>query len=179
MATGATMVLFWAGLQRLDPSFNAFLHRGQPLFIILLGAAVLRERLRPVEIAPMAIMVAGGFLSVAGQWAVIGAGVVFTVLSDVTNAFERVIAKAETHRVHPAAIVFYRAAIASLAIALWVVLTGRADFRVPLVSRRTARSLPELRRPLPGLPPLEPFALHPAAVDATPHGPSPGLLLSE
>ena len=130
--SAANMLLSWAGLSLLDPSFNAFIRRGQPLFVVFLGVVFLRERLRRIEFAPMAVMLVGGIYSIVGRWEIAGLGIVLTILGDLFNSFERVMVKVEVRRVRPAVVAFYRLAIGSTLIAVWTFSTGRANFNVPL-----------------------------------------------
>jgi drug/metabolite transporter (DMT)-like permease len=81
IATGIGMILSWAGLARLDPSFAAFLWRFAPVLIILFSAIFLNERLSIIELGPIAIMILGGVLSAIGRWDVVGIGITLSLLA--------------------------------------------------------------------------------------------------
>jgi len=55
LATGIGMLLAWSGLSMLDPSFASFLWRFSPVLIIVLSVLFLGERLRFIEIIPIAV----------------------------------------------------------------------------------------------------------------------------
>jgi len=130
-ATAVLMLFSWRGLALLDPTFASFLWRFTPVVVIVLGAAVLGERLRAVEIGALALMVLGGVLSTIGRWQVVGLGTVFTLIGCGAGAVQLLFAKKQTGKVHPNVLAFYRVGIGAVLIALWTFGTGRADFHVP------------------------------------------------
>jgi drug/metabolite transporter (DMT)-like permease len=130
LTTGVGMILAWAGLARLDPSFQAFLWRFLPVLTILLSALVLGERLMVKELVPVAAMLLGGCLGAVGRWHIVGTGMILTILAASAFAVQMVVAKMLVSRMHPDVLVFYRVAIGALIIALWAFGTGRADFGV-------------------------------------------------
>lgn len=125
LATGAGMVLGWSGLSLLDPSFASFLWRFSPVLIILLGVWLLGERLRMIEVLPIAVMVAGGALTTVGRWHIVGTGVVLTLLGCVAVAVQMLVVKVNVGRLHPNVLVFYRVFLAAIVIGLWSAATGR------------------------------------------------------
>jgi drug/metabolite transporter (DMT)-like permease len=129
-STGAGMIFAWSGLARLDPSFAAFLWRFHPAFTIVLSVLVLHERLMSRELLPIALMILGGALSTVGRWNVVGVGTALTLLGCLAAAVQMLVAKARIRDVEPNVLVFYRVAIGAAVIAVWVLLTGRVDFRV-------------------------------------------------
>lgn len=130
LTTGAGMVLAWSGLAQLDPSFQAFLWRFQPVLTILLSALVLGERLMVKELIPVAAMVLGGCLGGIGRWHIVGTGMILTLLACYAVAVQLVIAKMTVAEIHPNALVFYRVGIGALIIALWTLLTGKGNLGV-------------------------------------------------
>ncbi|MFH0778701.1 MAG: DMT family transporter [Candidatus Eisenbacteria bacterium] len=130
VATGAGMILGWAGLARLDPSFSSFLWRFHPLLVIVLSVLILRERLTAKELAPAAIMILGGCISTIGRWNIVGTGVVLTLLSCCAVAVQVTIAKSRVQEMHPNVLVFYRVASGSVVILLWCLLVGDIRFDV-------------------------------------------------
>ena len=130
LLTGAGMILSWAGLARLDPSFAGFLWRFAPVLTIVLGALYLGERLLVGELVPIAIMVLGGCLGAIGRWHIVGVGMALTLLACCAFAVQLLIAKMQVARIHSVILNFYRVGIGALIIALWTLLTGKVDFNV-------------------------------------------------
>ncbi|MDY6952443.1 MAG: DMT family transporter [Thermodesulfobacteriota bacterium] len=130
IATGVGMLLAWEGLSRLDPAFASFLWRFFPVVTILSGVVLLKERLSKQEILSMTIMLLGSLWSVAGRWESVGMGALLTILAGCAGTVQLLIAKLQTHRVHPNVLVAYRVGIGSVCIAGWTVFTGAADFSV-------------------------------------------------
>lgn len=130
LATGVGMILVWSGLAQLDPSFQAFLWRFQPVLTILLSALFLSERLTVKELVPVAAMVLGGFVGAIGRWQIVGTGMILTIFACFAFAVQMLIAKKMVAEIHPNVLVFYRVGIGALIIALWTLLTGKGDFGV-------------------------------------------------
>ena len=130
-ATAPNMLLGWSALSRLDPSFAAALARFMPVFLILLGALFLGERLTIKELPAGALMVLGGVVATLGRWQAVGLGTVLMLLACVLLGVSRLLAKMSVGQVHPNSLAFYRVAIAAPLIAAWTFCTGKADFDVP------------------------------------------------
>ncbi len=131
--TGVGMILCWGGLKYLDPTFSAFLWRLQPVLTILLSGIFLKERLHWEEFPPLLLLVIGGCISTWGRWHIVGLGVVLTLSACFTSTIQVMLAKSMIRDIHPNILVFYRASIGSLFIALWTLLiTKRGDFHIPL-----------------------------------------------
>lgn len=130
VVTGAGMVLSWAGLARLDPSFSAFLWRFSPVLTIVLSVLFLDEKLLGKEWVPIAVMFLGGCLSTVGRWRIVGVGTILTLLACFAASVQMLIAKMETSEIDPNILAFYRVGVGALAIALWTFLMGKADFDV-------------------------------------------------
>jgi len=131
ISVGIGLVLLYSGLKLIDPTFTAFLARSLPVMVVLLGVVFLGERLKAIEILPMALMVGGGVISVWGRWETVGIGVTLALLGYVAFAFQRLFAKIGAGKVDSAVQVFYRAAIAWVVVTTWMLISGRADFNVP------------------------------------------------
>ena len=128
--TGLQMYLFWSGLELLNPPFAAFLGRFEPALTILLATLFLRERIGRKEVGAVILMIVGGCLSTLGDWEVVGAGTVLTLLACLTMSIQFLIGKAALGKVHPSILVFYRAAIASVLLAVWTFGFAEPNFRV-------------------------------------------------
>ncbi len=127
-STAAAMLLGWAGLALLDPSFASFIWRFFPVLTIILSAIFLRERFTPIELIPIAIMVIGGAISALGRWSVVGLGIILTICACLAATIQMLIAKVKVRQIHPNVLVFYRVGIAALMIAIWTFSIGKADF---------------------------------------------------
>lgn len=130
LCTGVGMVVLYEGIRVLDSSFVAFLARSFPVMVIILGAIFLKERLRLVEILPMGVMFVGGIVSVWGRWQEVGTGVLLVLVGYWLFAFHRLFVKLSSTRVKTTVIVFYRAFGGFLLVTVWMLVSGRADFRV-------------------------------------------------
>lgn len=130
--TGAGMLLTWAGLSELDPTFQSFIYRFQPALNIGLAALFLGERILVKEVFPFILMVAGGLISFIGRWDVVGIGVILTLLAIMAVAGQMLIAKERIKDVDSNVMVFYRVLFGAIVIAIWTFSTGKADFHVEL-----------------------------------------------
>jgi drug/metabolite transporter (DMT)-like permease len=128
ISTAAGMLLGWAGLALLDPSFASFIWRFFPVLTIVLCSIFLKERFTPIEIAPIAIMVIGGAISAIGRWNLVGTGIVLTIAACLAASIQMLIAKVKVTEIHPNVLVFYRVGIAALMIVVWTFSIGKADF---------------------------------------------------
>jgi drug/metabolite transporter (DMT)-like permease len=126
--TALGMILAWKGLSELDPAFASFIWRFLPVLSILSGVIILREHLSLREAFAMVIMLVGALWSVVGRWNVVGTGVTLTLAAIFCGVLQLLIAKSQTHKVHPNVLVAYRVGIGSVLIACWVFASGTADF---------------------------------------------------
>ena len=129
-ATGLGMVLAWKGLASLDAAFASFLWRFFPVLTILSGVLVLKERLSKREVLAMLVMLLGSLWSVADRWQTVGSGVILTLLAACAGTVQLLIAKSQTHQVHPNVLVAYRVGIGAAFVACWAFATGAANFAV-------------------------------------------------
>ncbi|OPX17633.1 hypothetical protein BXT86_05435 [candidate division WOR-3 bacterium 4484_100] len=130
LATGIGMILGWSGLALLDPSFASFLWRFSPVMTVVLSTVFLGERLKPRELVGFGIMVFGGVISSVGQWQVVGAGIVLTLLACGAVSIQMLFAKEKITQVHPNILVFYRVGIAALFIIIWTLIRRKFDINV-------------------------------------------------
>jgi drug/metabolite transporter (DMT)-like permease len=128
ISTAAGMLLGWAGLALLDPSFASFIWRFFPVLTIVLCAIFLRERFSPIELIPIGIMVIGGAISAFGRWSAVGLGIILTIAACLAASVQMLIAKMKVKQVHPNVLVFYRVGISALIIAIWTFSIGKGDF---------------------------------------------------
>ena len=128
--TSGSMLLGWAGLRLLDPSFAAFIGRFTPAFVILLSAMFLKERISSIEFVPMGLMIAGGVVATVGSLELVWGGVLLLVGGMICNSSMMVVAKTIASEKHPAIMVFYRLAGAGVIIGIWLLGSGKIDFSV-------------------------------------------------
>jgi drug/metabolite transporter (DMT)-like permease len=128
ISTAAAMLLGWAGLALLDPSFASFIWRFFPVLTIVLSALLLKERFSAIELLPIVIMVVGGAISALGRWSVVGFGIVLTLCACLAATVQMLIAKVKVRQIHPNVLVFYRVGIAAVVIVLWTCVIGKAQF---------------------------------------------------
>lgn len=131
ITTATAMLLGWAGLALLDPSFASFIWRFFPSLTIVLSAVLLKERFYAIEILPIAVMIIGGVISSIGRWSMVGTGIILTICACFAAAIQMLIAKVKVRQIHPNVLVFYRVGIAALLIALWTFSIGKAQFHSP------------------------------------------------
>lgn len=100
--------LFWAGVQKMDPSLAAFLNRSEVVVAILLAVILLRERLNRWEAAGAVLSILGILVMrftmrveySEGFWYVLSGSILF----GVTELFS----KLAVHHVQPAILAFLR-----------------------------------------------------------------------
>ena len=127
LVAGSALMLTWAGLRLLDPTFAAFLWRFHPVVSIILSFLLLGERLTAWELPPVAVMLVGVVTCTSGQWTIVGKGVILVSVAVMFGAAQGLIAKVLAPDIHPRVLVFYRNALAAIGIAAWIVPTGRLD----------------------------------------------------
>jgi drug/metabolite transporter (DMT)-like permease len=122
ISSWGAIYMFWAGVQKMDPTLAAFLHRSEVLVAILLAVVVLRERLNRWEIVGAAISIIGILIMrmtvrvefSEGFWLVLGGSILF----GLTELFS----KLAVRYVEPVLLTYLR----NLAIAglYWLVFLG-------------------------------------------------------
>lgn len=130
--TGIGMVLSWAGLSLLDPSFNSFLTRFVPVLTILWSVIILKEKVGFGIILPFVIMVGGSLICSLGRWHIVGNGVILTLMACFVVSLQMLIAKIIVRKIHPNILVLYRTFFGALTVMLWLLITGEPNFDVEL-----------------------------------------------
>jgi drug/metabolite transporter (DMT)-like permease len=119
--------LYWAGIQRMDPSLAAFLNRSEVPVAILLGMIFLKERFTKLEILGAILSIAGIVIMrltlrmeySAGFWLVLAGSLLFGITEFVS--------KIAVKHVDPASLTYIRNTF--LAIFYWIaVLAGGINF---------------------------------------------------
>lgn len=124
------ILMVWAGLKLLDPSFAAFITRFLAVFVVLLGALFLKERIPPIEFIPMGLMIIGGIITTVGRLEAVGLGVVLMIGSVICISITMVLAKTVANEKHPGVLTFYRLAVAATIIGIWLLVSGKVDLAV-------------------------------------------------
>lgn len=130
--SGTSMLLGWAGLTYLDPSFSAFLWRSVPIMMLFLSFVFLGEKFSLIEIFPVTIMILGGFVSAVGRWEIIGMGVILTLSSCSAVSLQLLLAKKMVNEIDPRVVAFYRVLIATFIHIIYVAFTRDVAFDVPI-----------------------------------------------
>jgi len=124
-------ILAFAGLSLMDSSLFAFLMRFLPVLTILLGVLFLRERLKLLEIVPIALMVLGGSLDVLGKWNTVGTGTLLALLSCGASAGMMLLGKKMVANIPPIVLSVYSFGIGAPIAILWAIVTGGFNLSVP------------------------------------------------
>lgn len=129
IALTCSALLGWAGLSKMDPTFNAFLGRLTPMMTILLGVVLLKEHVRPLEWLAVAVMVGGGVLStLGGTWQAEWWAIVLTLLASFFTALQFTLGKFGGDKsIPPLVMNVYRTAVAAGVIALVTLVLGEFD----------------------------------------------------
>lgn len=126
-----TFVAFfgWAGLSKMDPTFNSFLSRLTPMMTILLGVVLLKENVRALEWLAVAVMVGGGVLStLGGTWQAEWWAIVLVLMGCFCAAIQFTLAKlGDDKGIPPLVVNIYRTAVAAIAITLVTLALGEFD----------------------------------------------------
>lgn len=132
LANAGCQLTAWQSLDRMDPSFYAFLQRFSPMMAILMGTLILHERIRRFEWLPIVTMVLGGMFSVLAptpahaplNWL----GVGLCLLSAFLSASQLPLAKLAGPGIPVGVMNLYRVAVAFVAVSIWAAARGKIDF---------------------------------------------------
>jgi drug/metabolite transporter (DMT)-like permease len=131
-ANAGCQLTMWQGLQRLDPSFAAFLNRFAPMMAILMGAVLLHERIRPLEWLAIGILIGGGAMSTLTPGTVVNraewVGIVFSLIAAFLLAAQWPLAKHSGHSVSAAIMNLYRVSVGLVIVVFWGFATHSLDF---------------------------------------------------
>jgi drug/metabolite transporter (DMT)-like permease len=127
LLNGVGAVGFWAGLERIDPTFSAMLGRTLPVLCILGGVVFYGERFRRVEVLPVLLILVGGVVAVAGRPPEITLGAGLTLGGCVMGASQFILAKRIVHRVDVGALTAWRMIFAIPIVVIWAWSTRRMD----------------------------------------------------
>ena len=125
--TGVDIILNFASMRLLDPTFAAFLWCFLPVVSIILSLLFLGEKLSARELPPMAVMLFGAMISTYGQWTIVGKGVILVSVAVLFAAAQALIAKVVVPDIHPRVLIIYRNGLGAVCLAAWVLPIGRFD----------------------------------------------------
>lgn len=128
VANAVCQFTMWQGLQRLDPSFAAFLGRFAPMLAIVMGVFILGDRLGAWEWVAVGAMILGGFWSSAGSYRIEWLGIALSLVSAFFSAMQWPLAKIGGKGVPGVAMNFYRVGVAAVAVTAWAVVSSTLDF---------------------------------------------------
>lgn len=132
-------VLFFEGLRRIasdTPVQAQFIHKTLVVWVALLGVLVLRERLGALQVAAVAVLVAGQAVLAGGSSAVshisFGSGEYMILAATLLWAVETVLAKALLRSLAPGTVALTRMVAGSLLLIAWIAVTGKLGQLVQL-----------------------------------------------
>jgi drug/metabolite transporter (DMT)-like permease len=128
LLNGVGAVGFWAGLERIDPTFASTLGRMLPVLCVLGGVVFYGERISRWELLPVLLIITGGIGAVAGRPSGEILGVGLTLGGCVMGASQFILAKRIVHDVPVGALTAWRMIFAVPLVATWAWSTGRLDF---------------------------------------------------
>lgn len=121
-------VLFFEGLARANSSDAAFIHKTLVAWVALLAVTALRERLTPVHVGAMALILVGQAQVRGGVgWPDAASGEVLILAATWCWAIEVVVAKRLLADLPPLAVGTARMAGGAAILTAWVVVSGRVD----------------------------------------------------
>ncbi len=129
-------VLFFEGLARASSTDAALIHKTLVLWVALLAVPLLRERLGPLQVGAIGLVLAGQVVLGGGLPSLVsGPGEAMILAATLLWAVETVVAKHLLASIPPAVVGLARMGLGSLALVGWTVATGK----LPLVTDVDAR----------------------------------------
>lgn len=131
---GVPFVLFFEGLARAAGPQAAFLHKTLVVWVALLAVPLLGERLRPVHVGAIALLVWGQAQLAGGVGTLRGDGEALIVAATALWSVEVILAKRLLVGVASLTVGAARLGIGSLLLVGWLAATGRVDDLLGLAS---------------------------------------------
>ena len=121
-------VLFFEGLARAEATQAAFIHKTLVVWVGLLAVLFLRERLGPLHLAAIGLVVAGqAWLAGEVGTVAFGAGEAMLLAATLLWAVEVIFVKRLVAAIDPRTLAAARMAGGTLVLVAWVTMTGRSD----------------------------------------------------
>jgi len=135
-------VLFFEGLSRADATQAAFIHKTLVLWVALLAVPLLHERIGPLHVAAIALVLAGQ-ASLAGEAGTIAFGLGETMILAATLlwAVEVVLVKHLLAALDPRLLAAARMGLGTLVLLAWLGISGRAGALLALDSSQWSWAL--------------------------------------
>ncbi len=127
LASAASILLLFHALKLIDPALVSFYTRADNLFAVLLGVALLRERLTPLEGVGALVAFTGSLIIAFRSGHVVLLALGLCLMSSLLQGVVVVLAKMAVRRAGPLVITFYRSLIAALAALVCGLVTGRLE----------------------------------------------------
>lgn len=125
---GIAFVLFFEGLARASSTDAAFIHKTLVVWVALLAVPLLGERLRPVHLLAIALLVAGQVLLTGDLVALRpGTGEALILGATLLWSVEVIVVKRVLGTTSPPVLAAARMAVGSVALLGWLAVTGRVD----------------------------------------------------
>ncbi len=119
-------VLFFEGLSRATATQAAFIQKTLVIWVALLAVPLLRERVRPVHLAAITLVVAGqAWLAGDAGTIVFGSGETMILAATLMWAVEVILVKRLVVGVDPRVLAAGRMALGVVILLIWVVVSGR------------------------------------------------------
>jgi drug/metabolite transporter (DMT)-like permease len=135
-------VLFFEGLARAEATQAAFIHKTLVVWVALLAVAILRERLGPLHLAAITLVVAGqAWLAGEPGTVAFGAGEAMLLAATLLWAVEVVVVKRLVSAIDPRTLAAARMAGGTLVLVAWVAVSGRGDDLLGLGAEQWAWAL--------------------------------------
>ncbi len=121
-------VLFFEGLSRATATQAAFLQKTLVIWVALLAVPLLRERIRPVHLATIALVVAGQAW-IAGDVGTVtfGSGEAMIFAATILWAVEVILVKRLVVGIDPRTLAASRMALGVVVLGAWIAVSGRAS----------------------------------------------------
>ena len=131
-------VLFFEGLSRATATQAAFIHKTLVLWVAILAVVLLRERIGPLHVAAIALVVAGQAWLVGGGLGTVtfGAGELMILTATLLWAVEVILAKVLLGDLDSRTLAAARMGFVTVVLLGWLVLTGRVGDLLALGSEQ-------------------------------------------
>jgi drug/metabolite transporter (DMT)-like permease len=121
-------VLFFEGLSRATATQAAFIQKTLVIWVALLAVPLLRERVRPVHLAAIALVVAGQAWLAGGIGTIgFGGGETMILAATLMWAVEVILVKRLVVGIDPRILAAGRMALGVVILSAWVLVSGRAS----------------------------------------------------
>jgi drug/metabolite transporter (DMT)-like permease len=121
-------VLFFEGLARAGATQAAFIHKTLVVWVAVLAVVFLRERLGPLHVLAIGLLIAGQVLLVPSVGVVtFGAGEAMILGATLLWAVEVILVKRLVAGLEPRTLAAARMGLGALVLVLWVAVSGRAS----------------------------------------------------